>query len=52
MRYLKHQGIKPYKTKKWNRSSVIKILTNYNYTGDLILQKTYRDNHLNQNHVY
>ena len=40
------QGIKPYKAKKWNRSSVIKILTNYNYTGDLILQKTYRDNHL------
>ena len=43
---LNYQGIEPYKTKKWNRSSVIKILTNYNYTGDLILQKTYRDNHL------
>lgn len=43
---LNNQGIKPFRTKKWNRSSVIKILTNYNYTGDLILQKTYRDNHL------
>lgn len=43
---LNDQGIKPFKTKKWNRSSVIKILTNYNYTGDLILQKTYRNNHL------
>lgn len=42
------KGIKPYKTKKWNRTSVIKILTNYNYTGDLLLQKTYRNNHLDK----
>jgi site-specific DNA recombinase len=45
---LNHRAIKPYKTKKWNRSSVIKILTNYNYTGDLLLQKTYRNNHLDK----
>ncbi len=45
---LNDKGIKPYKTKKWNRTSVIKILTNYNYTGDLLLQKTYRNNHLDK----
>lgn len=43
---LDEKGIRPYKAKKWNRTSVIKILTNYNYTGDLVLQKTYRENHL------
>ena len=32
----------------WCRSSVRKILTNYNYTGNLILQKTYRENHINK----
>lgn len=43
---LNDKGIKPYKSKAWHRTSVMKILTNYNYTGDLLLQKTYRDNHL------
>jgi hypothetical protein len=45
---LNDKGIKPYKSKMWHRTSVMKILTNYNYTGDLLLQKTYRDNHLNK----
>lgn len=45
---LNDKGIKPYKSKAWHRTSVMKILTNYNYTGDLLLQKTYRDNHLNK----
>lgn len=34
-----------YKTRigaKWSNSSVRKILTNYDYTGNLLLQKTYR----------
>ena len=31
---------------KWYWSTIKSILTNYNYTGDLILQKTYRENHL------
>ena len=48
-RILDSKGIKPSKAKKWNRTTIIKILTNYNYTGDLILQKTYRDNHLDKN---
>lgn len=30
----------------WNDSSILCILTNYNYTGNLILQKTYRENHI------
>lgn len=45
---LDEKGISPYKAKRWNRTSLIKILTNYNYTGDLVLQKTYRENHLNK----
>lgn len=39
---------------KWHKSSIRLILTNYNYTGDLILQKTYRESYLTkktkQNH--
>jgi len=31
---------------KWHWSTIRNILINYNYTGDLILQKTYRENHL------
>lgn len=31
---------------KWHWSTIRYILSNYNYTGDLILQKTYRENHL------
>ena len=45
---LNDKEIKPHKAKLWQRTSVIKILTNYNYTGDLILQKTYIKDHLNK----
>lgn len=31
---------------RWHPSAVMKILRNYAYTGNLILQKTYRENHL------
>ena len=31
---------------KWYWSRIKSILENYNYTGDLVLQKTYRENHL------
>ena len=31
---------------KWNNNGVARILRNYTYTGNLILQKTYRENHL------
>lgn len=30
----------------WHNSAIHRILRNYNYTGNLILQKTYRENHL------
>jgi len=33
-------------TKTWGHSSIMKILKNRNYTGDLMLQKTYVENHL------
>lgn len=31
---------------KWNQSTISKILSNYAYTGNLILQKTFRENHI------
>ena len=31
---------------QWNKSSVEGILKNYNYTGNLLLQKTYSENHI------
>ena len=43
---LNEEGIKPKFANLWNKSTINLILTNYNYTGDLILQKTFRENHL------
>lgn len=34
------------KHSSWNKSSVEAILKNYNYTGNLLLQKTYSENHI------
>lgn len=48
---LDSKGIKPMYTKTWGHSSVMKILKNENYTGDLILQKTYRENHLTKKQI-
>ena len=48
---LDSKGIKPNYASKWSRSTIMQILSNYNYTGDLILQKTYRDNHLTKRKV-
>lgn len=31
---------------KWNQSSISRILSNYTYTGNLLLQKTFRENHI------
>lgn len=41
-------GIKPKSKTRWYWSTIKSILSNYNYTGDLILQKTYRENHLSK----
>lgn len=34
---------------KWSDSSIRKILTNYDYTGNLLLQKTYRLDYISKN---
>lgn len=41
-RQLNAQAVPSYSGKMWNRSSVYHILENEKYTGDMILQKTYR----------
>ena len=43
---LNSMDIAPNTGTKWHWSTIKSILNNYNYTGDLILQKTYRENHL------
>ncbi len=43
---INEEGYVKRKNKKWCKSSIRNILTNYNYTGNLILQKTYRENHI------
>lgn len=48
---LDSKGIKPKYASKWSRSTIMQIISNYNYTGDLILQKTFRDNHLTKRKV-
>lgn len=45
---LNKQGYKTRNGNNWCKSSVRIILTNIYYTGDKILQKTYRDNHINK----
>ena len=45
---LNAKGVLPKTGRKWCWSSIKFILNNYNYTGDLILQKTYRVNHLSK----
>ena len=46
MKGLNEDGILTRTGKPWRTEGVLKILRNYNYTGNLILQKTYRENHL------
>ena len=46
MKGLNEDGILTRLGKPWRIEGVLKILRNYNYTGNLILQKTYRENHL------
>ena len=48
---LDSKGVEPKYSAKWNRSTIMTILSNYNYTGDLILQKTYRENHLTKRKI-
>ena len=43
---LEAKGIVPKTGTRWYWSTIKAILTNVNYTGDLLLQKTFRENHL------
>jgi len=45
------KGIVPKAGTRWYWSTIKAILSNYNYTGDLILQKTFRENHLTKKKV-
>ena len=46
MKKLNAAGIKTRMGNLWCKSSVMHVLRNYAYTGNLLLQKTYRENHL------
>lgn len=43
---LNEDGIPSPCNKQWKSSVISKMLGNYNYTGNLILQKTFRENHI------
>ena len=45
-RILTNDGIKSYTGKTWNKSTLGEIISNVTYTGNLHLQKTYRENHM------
>ena len=45
-RILTNEGIKSYTGKVWNKSTLGEIISNVTYTGNLHLQKTYRENHM------
>ena len=48
---LTSMNITPKTGSKWHWSTIRHILTNSNYTGDLLLQKTYRENHLTKRKI-
>lgn len=43
---LNAMGIKTRLGNQWSRSPILKLLRNYAYTGNLLLQKTYRENYI------
>ncbi len=45
-RKLNEENIKTRLGYEWTHSSIMKILKNYAYTGNLLLQKTFRENHI------
>lgn len=46
MKTLNEKGVPTRNGNTWCKNSVVKVLRNYAYTGNLLLQKTYRENHL------
>lgn len=45
-RKLTDEGIKSYTGKAWNKSAIGEVISNVTYTGNLCLQKTFRENHI------
>lgn len=45
-RHLNEEGILTTKNGPWHKSGVARILRNYNYTGNLLLQRYFSENHL------
>lgn len=45
---LNDEGIKTLKGKPWRFSTIMQMINNVNYTGTLILQKTYREDYLSK----
>lgn len=43
---LNAEGVMTQKGFKWHKSAVSRILTNYNYTGNMLLQRFYNENHI------
>lgn len=43
---LNEKGIPTRFGNSWGKSSIVSVLSNYSYTGNLMLQQTYRENHL------
>lgn len=43
---LNEDGVPTRRGELWRHATISTILRNYNYTGNLLLQKTYRENHL------
>ena len=43
---LNDEGVPSMHAKRWNKQSLQQIIANINYTGDLLLQKTYNENYL------
>ena len=48
---LNREGIKPMNAKEWSKNNVSQILKNSNYTGDLVLQKTFHKDYLTKKSV-
>lgn len=46
MKMLNEKGIRSRNGNAWCKSGVMRVLRNYAYTGNLLLQQTYRENHL------
>ncbi len=43
---LNEEGVLTQKGFTWHKSAITRILTNYNYTGNLLLQRFYSENHI------